>query len=197
MRGEVPPCGTPRKGRAGRKGALARGAAWRRGRGVSERPSREGPPHDTSPHTPNGCLEWMGAGIVTRRPRPPVNGGGRTPQSIPDPATPPSGPPAFLGTWGWRQPGPTESNEDWLERTTRQRQAIIDAASNWLEFGRTVRVHPDPRAGGGDMAGRTGTIHRISSPVFADYATVQFAPQGRERVSRTRLLPLEILEPVE
>jgi len=139
----------------------------------------------------------MGASFVTRRTRPPVNGGGRPSQSVPDPATPPSSPPAFLGTWGWRQPGPAESSEDWLARTSRQRQAIIEAASNWLEFGRTVRVHPDPRAGGGDMAGRTGTIHRISSPVFADYATVQFAPQGRERVARTRLLPLEILEPVE
>jgi hypothetical protein len=84
-----------------------------------------------------------------------------------------------------------------LERTTRQRQAIIEAASNWLEFGREVRVHADPRAGGGDVAGRTGTIHRVSSSVFADYATVLFPPQGRERVARTRMLPLEVLEPVE
>jgi len=47
------------------------------------------------------------------------------------------------------------------------------------------------------VAGRTGTIHRVSSSVFADYATVLFPPQGRERVARTRTLPLEILEPVE
>lgn len=134
---------------------------------------------------------------MTRRPRPPVNGGSGPPKSLLDPHDPPPGPPAFLGTWGWRQPGPTERSEDWLERTTRQRQAIIEAASNWLEFGREVRVHADPRAGGGDVAGRTGTIHRVSSSVFADYATVLFAPQGRERVARTRMLPLEILEPVE
>ena len=113
------------------------------------------------------------------------------------PVGPRPGPPAYLGTWGWRQPGHTESSEDWLARTFRQRRAVVEAASTWLEFGRRVRVHPDPGAGGGDVAGRTGTIHRLGSPVFADYATVWFAPQGRERVARTRMLPLELLEPVE
>ncbi len=40
----MPPGGTPRKGRAGRKGALARGAAWRRGGGSEEANQRRNYP---------------------------------------------------------------------------------------------------------------------------------------------------------
>jgi len=59
-----------------------------------------------------------------------------------------------------------------------------------------VRVNRDPRAGG-DMAGHTGTVHHLCRPAFADYTTVRFPPRGREKVPRLRMLPLEVLEPVE
>lgn len=122
-------------------------------------------------------------------------------ESRPHPVTPtPIGllpePPDVLGTWQWRQPGPSERNEDWQARTARQRQAILDAAAGWLRVGQAVKVHHDARIGGGDVAGRIGTIHRFCSPAFPDYASVQFPPRGRERNPRFRMLPLEILEPV-
>lgn len=82
-------------------------------------------------------------------------------------------------------------------RVARQREALVGAAENWLRPGQRVRVHPDPRAGAGDVCGRIGTIHRVCSPVFADYTYVHFAPQGREKVPRVRMLALEILEPIE
>lgn len=113
------------------------------------------------------------------------------------PSGSPPEPPEFLGTWRWRQPGPLERTEAWLERSRRQREAVIEAAANWLRLGQRVRVHLDPRVGGGDVSGCAGTIHRLCSPVFADYVYVHFAPRGREKRPRVRMLPLEILEPVE
>ena len=106
-------------------------------------------------------------------------------------------PPDFLGTWQWRQPARFESVEDWPARTRRQREMILAGAASWLGLGKRVRMHPDPRLGGADIAGRIGTIHRICSSVFADYAVVHVPPTGRQKVARTRMLPLEILEPVE
>ena len=47
------------------------------------------------------------------------------------------------------------------------------------------------------MAGQAGTVHRLCRPAFADYTQVSFPPRGREKVTRLRMLPLEILEPVE
>ncbi len=70
-------------------------------------------------------------------------------------------------------------------------------ASGWLQVGQVVRVNRDPRGGGGDVSGRTGTVHRLCGPVFADYTQVSFPPRGREKAARLRMLPLEILEPVE
>jgi len=134
---------------------------------------------------------------VTRRQRRKVKWGSRPRQEMPVPAGPPPEPPVFLGSWRWRQPGPYERTSDWLERTNRRCEQIIAAASNWLRVGQAVKVHLDPRAGGGDVAGRVGTVHRLCSPVFADYVTVHFPPRGRERAPRFRMLPLEILEPVE
>ena len=134
---------------------------------------------------------------MTRRPRRTINWGGRPRSGVSVPLGPPPQPPAFLGNWQWRQPDPLESTSDWLDRTDRQRAQIIAAASTWLQVGQAVRVNRDPRAGGGDVSGRTGTVHRLCSPVFADYAQVSFPPRGREKVARLRMLPLEILEPVE
>ena len=113
------------------------------------------------------------------------------------PAGLPSEPPEFLGTWQWRLPARLERTEDWKARVERQRELVVSAAANWLRPGQRVRVHQDARAGGGNVCGRTGTIHRLCSPVFADHAYVHFAPQGREKVPRVRLLTLEILEPIE
>lgn len=138
-----------------------------------------------------------GRGAGTRRPRRRIKWGSRPRKDIPVPAGPPPEAPGFLGRWGWRQPGPLERTEDWLARTSRQRQAVIAGAANWLRPGQRVKVHHDPRAGGGDVSGRVGTVYRLCGPPFADYAYVHFAPQGRERVPRVRMLPLEILEPVE
>ena len=84
-----------------------------------------------------------------------------------------------------------------MARVARQREAVVGAAANWLRTGQRVRVHQDARAGGGDVCGRIGTIHRVCSPVFADHTYVHFAPQGRENVPRVRMLTLEILEPIE
>lgn len=134
---------------------------------------------------------------VTRRPRRTVTRGSQPRTETPAPAGPPPAPPAFLGSWQWRQPDPQESTSDWLDRTERQRAQIIAEAGTWLQVGQAVRVNRDPGAGGGDVAGRTGTVHRLCGPVFADYTQVSFPPRGREKVSRLRMLPLEILEPVE
>ncbi len=84
-----------------------------------------------------------------------------------------------------------------MARVARQREAVVGAAANWLRTGQRVRVHQDARAGGGDVSGRIGSIHRLCGPVFADHTYVHFAPQGREKVPRVRMLTLEILEPIE
>ncbi len=60
-----------------------------------------------------------------------------------------------------------------------------------------MRIQADPRAGGDDVCGRVGTIHRVRNPVFADHTYVQVAPQRREEILRTCMLPPEILEPAE
>lgn len=59
-----------------------------------------------------------------------------------------------------------------------------------------MKAYLDPRVGG-DVAGRVGTIYRLCSPVFADHVYVHFAVTGRQRNTRVRLLPLEILTPIE
>ena len=105
--------------------------------------------------------------------------------------------PEFLGTWRWRQADPLETTEVWFERTKRQRAEVIARASTWLHLGQTVKVHFDPRTGGGDVAGRIGTIYRLCNPVFADFVYVHFAASGREMIPRVRLLALEILTPAE
>ena len=105
--------------------------------------------------------------------------------------------PEFLGTWRWRQADPLEATEVWFERTKRQRAEVIARASTWLRLGQTVKVHFDPRIGGGDVAGRIGTIYRLCNPVFADFVYVHFAASGREMIPRVRLLALEILTPTE
>lgn len=84
-----------------------------------------------------------------------------------------------------------------MARVKRQREALAGHTTNWLRPGQPVQIHPDPRAGGGDVSGRIGSIHRLCSPVLADHVYVTFAPQGREKLSRTRLLTLEILTPIE
>jgi len=71
------------------------------------------------------------------------------------------------------------------------------STAHWLRPRQRVRVHQDARAGGDDVCGRVGTVHRLCSPVFADYTYVHFAPKGREKVPRVRMLPLKILEPIE
>ncbi len=105
-------------------------------------------------------------------------------------------PPDFLGSWRWRLPAPFERTEDWKARVAQQCEALARHTASWLRPGQPVQINPDPRAGGGDVSGRMGTIHRLCSPVFADYVYVTFAPQGREKLSRTRLLTLESLTPI-
>ena len=106
-------------------------------------------------------------------------------------------PPAFLDDWGWRQPRASESTTAWLARTSRQRAALLVAAAGWLRVGQSVRVNADRRVGGGEHAGKTGTIARLCSESFADHAIVRFEPAGRQKVARTPMLPLDVLEPVE
>lgn len=122
--------------------------------------------------------------------------GGCPRKELPTPAESPSEPPRFLGSWQWRQPAALERTTDWLDRTRRQREQLVATASGWLQLGQAVRVNRDPRVGG-DMAGRTGAVHRLCGAAFADFTYVRFEPQGREKVERVRMLPLEILEPVE
>lgn len=105
--------------------------------------------------------------------------------------------PEFLETWRWRQPGPNETTEAWFARTERQRAILLDSAKPWLVTGRRVTVNLDPRTGGGDVAGRTGTILRLSDPALADFISVHFASFGRQKRPRVRLLPLEVLTPTE
>ena len=134
---------------------------------------------------------------MTQRPQRTAKRGSRPEAEASVLAGPSPAPPDFLGNWQWRQPDPLESASAWLDRTERQRAQIIAAASAWLRIGQPVRVNRHPRAGGGDVAGRVGTVHRLCGPVFADYTQVSFPPRGREKVPRLRMVPLEILEPVE
>lgn len=134
---------------------------------------------------------------MSRRSRRKIAWGASTRRETAVSAGPPPEPPEFLGTWQWRLPARFERTEDWMARVARQREAVVGAAANWLRVGQRVRVHQDARAGGGDVCGRIGTIHRVCSPVFADHTYVHFAPQGREKVPRVRMLTLEILEPIE
>ena len=105
--------------------------------------------------------------------------------------------PGFLGTWRWRQPDPSETTEAWLERTVRQRAEVIAAAEDWLCIGQAVKVHVDPRVGGGDVAGSIGTVFQLCGPLSSDFVYVHFAATGREKTPRVRLLPPEILLPTE
>ena len=133
---------------------------------------------------------------MTRKPRPKINwGSGHKPEPRSRGELP--APPDYLGTWRWRQPGAYERLEDWLARTKQQRELVQKQASNWLRVGQQVKVHADARLGGGDIAGRVGTIHRLCGPVFADYVAVFVPPKGRETVPRVRMLPLEIIEPAD
>ena len=104
---------------------------------------------------------------------------------------------AFLDDWSWRQPRAAESTSAWLARTDRQREALMEATASWLRVGQAVRVNADPRAGGGEHAGKIGTITRLCGKAFADYTIVRFEPVGRQTVARTPMLPLEVLEPAE
>ena len=134
---------------------------------------------------------------MTRPSRRKINWGSHPRRDIPVPAGPPPEAPEFLGTWRWRQPDPLETTEAWLDRTARQRAEVVAAVSNWLRAGQAVKVHLDPRVGGGSVAGRIGTIYRLCSPVFSDFVYVHFAATGRQKLPRIRLLPLEILTPTE
>ena len=113
------------------------------------------------------------------------------------PPTPPLPPRlTYLGSWTWRQPTANESAESWIARTRQIRARLASEAAGWLQVGQRVLVHHEARVAG-DVAGQVGTLHRVSCTVFADYATVRFEPTDRQRVERTRMLPLEFLEPVE
>ena len=113
-----------------------------------------------------------------------------------NPTSTPPEPPEFLGTWRWRQAGPLETTEAWFERTKQQRAEVVARASTWLCIGRTVKVHLDARYGG-DVAGRTGTIYRLCSLFLADFTNVHFPATPKHALIRVRLLPLEILTPIE
>ena len=115
----------------------------------------------------------------------------------PTPEGPLPKPPAFLDDWSWRQPRASESTATWLARTQWQRAALMEATAGWVRIGQAVRVNADPRAGGGEHAGKTGTIERLCGKAFADYTIVRFEPVGRQKVARTPMLPLEILESVD
>jgi len=134
---------------------------------------------------------------MTRPTRRKTAWGSQPRREIATPAGPLPEPPDFLGTWRWRQPDPKETTEAWFERTERQRTILIDRAKSWLVTGRQVTVNLDPRTGGGDVAGRTGTIFRLGDPAVADFICVHFRTLGREKRPRVRLLPLEILTPTE
>lgn len=116
---------------------------------------------------------------------------------LPAPTGPLPDPPAYLKTWRWRQPGRLETTEAWLERTQIQRAALLAGTETWLATGRRVKVHLDPRVGGGDVAGRIGTIFRLGSPALADFICVHFVATSRQKRPRVRLLPIEILTPTE
>jgi len=134
---------------------------------------------------------------MTRRDRRKINWGSQPRRELPTSAGPPPEPPEFLGTWRWRQPDPLETTGAWLERTARQRAEIVAAASDWLRVGQAVKIHLDPQVGGGDVAGRVGTIFRVCSLTFDDYVYVHFTAAGREKMARIRMLPLEIVFPTE
>ena len=102
---------------------------------------------------------------------------------------------AHLGTWWWRQPAVGEDTGAWRTRTAAQRDRLASDTAGWLLVGRAVRAHSDSRIGG-DVAGRTGTVMRLCSAVFADYVMVEFQPVERHRLPRVQMVPVEILEPV-
>lgn len=134
---------------------------------------------------------------MTRSGRRKTDWGSRPRREVPTPAGPLPEPPEFLGTWRWRQPDPLETTEAWLERTARQRAVVMANSEGWHRVGQKVKVHVDPRIGGGDVAGRRGTTFQLCSPVFAGFIYVHFAATTREKVPSVRLLPLEILTPIE
>ena len=101
----------------------------------------------------------------------------------------------FLGNWRWRQPAAGEDGETWSCRTAAQRDRLVLETAGWLGVGRRVRVHSDRRVGG-EFAGRKGTVARLCGAVFADYVMVEFEPVGWQTVTRTRMFPIEVLEPV-
>ena len=134
---------------------------------------------------------------MTRPTRRKANWNSTPRRTVTAPAGPVPAPPEFLGIWRWRQPDPNETTEAWFERTERQRAILLDHAKTWLLTGRRVTVNLDPRTGGGDVAGRTGTILRLNDPAVPDFVSVHFTAAGREKRPRVRLLPLEVLTPTE
>ena len=93
--------------------------------------------------------------------------------------------------------GPARAGRRLASPHRRQRKALAGHTANGCA--RVSRYKSTltrvPAAAMSQAASATSTAS--ASPVFADYVYVTFAPRGREKLSRTRLLTLEILTPID
>lgn len=102
-------------------------------------------------------------------------------------------PPAFLGTWHWREPAPGETLRAWTARTDRQMDELIARSLPWRKIGQTVRLVHAPHLGSA-FDGRRGTITALGGKTFPDYVFVRLHPADGER-DAPLMIGLESLKP--
>lgn len=107
-----------------------------------------------------------------------MHGAGRPPQ-----------PPAFLGSWTWREPAPGETLRAWTTRRARQMDELIARSLPGRHVGQKVRIRHAPQLGA-SFDGMCGTIAALGGQTFPDYVFVRL-----EGDDEPHMIGLESLEP--
>lgn len=98
-------------------------------------------------------------------------------------------PPAFLGSWSWREPAPGETLRAWTARRARQMDELIARSLPWRQIGQKVQIRHAPHLGPG-CDGMYGSIAALGGETFPDYVFVRL-----EGDDRPHMIGLESLDP--